>query len=145
LNRYEVPNRSGSGLFLILMRSSYLNFKKSLYCQYIRFESADPGIVPEGFYSTIVQEKNEDPALLDFLYENTSILRCAEGFMLVTLVYYLTTEIKNSYTETPKSINIRNATILSSFTPYCDCFSLKTDWAYSELQHLLNFMRLRRP
>jgi hypothetical protein len=45
LNRYEVPNRSGSGLFLILMRSSYLNFKKSLFCQYIRFESADPGIV----------------------------------------------------------------------------------------------------
>jgi hypothetical protein len=45
LNRYEVPDRSGSGLFFILMRSSYLNFKKSLYCQYIRFESADPGIV----------------------------------------------------------------------------------------------------
>jgi hypothetical protein len=45
LDRYEVPYRSGSGLFFILKRSSYLNFKKSLYCQYIRFVSADPGIV----------------------------------------------------------------------------------------------------
>jgi hypothetical protein len=45
LDRYEVPNRAGSGLFLILKRSSYLNFKKSSYCQYIRFEFADPGIV----------------------------------------------------------------------------------------------------
>jgi hypothetical protein len=45
LDRYEVPNRAGSGLFFILKRSSCSNFKKSLYCQYIRFESADPGIV----------------------------------------------------------------------------------------------------
>jgi hypothetical protein len=45
LDRYDVPNRAVSGLFFILKRSSYLNFKKSLYCQYIRFESADPGIV----------------------------------------------------------------------------------------------------
>jgi hypothetical protein len=46
LDGYEVPNRAGSGLFfLILKRSSYLNFKKNLYCQYIRYESADPGIV----------------------------------------------------------------------------------------------------
>jgi hypothetical protein len=45
LDRYEVPNRAGSGLFFILRRSSYLNFLKSLYCQYIRFESADPRIV----------------------------------------------------------------------------------------------------
>jgi hypothetical protein len=26
LDRYDVPNRAGSGLFLILKRSSYLNF-----------------------------------------------------------------------------------------------------------------------
>jgi hypothetical protein len=45
LDRYEVPNRAGSSLFFILKRSSYLNFLKSLYYQYIRFESADPGIV----------------------------------------------------------------------------------------------------
>jgi hypothetical protein len=45
LDRYEVSNRSGSGLFFILMRSSFLIFKKSLYCQCIRFESVDPGIV----------------------------------------------------------------------------------------------------
>jgi hypothetical protein len=38
-------DRAGSGSLIILKRSSYLNFKKSLYCQYIRFESADPGIV----------------------------------------------------------------------------------------------------
>jgi hypothetical protein len=45
LNRYDVSNWVGSGLFFILNRSSYSNFKKSLYCQYVRFESADPGIV----------------------------------------------------------------------------------------------------
>jgi hypothetical protein len=45
LDRYEVPNRAGSGLFFILKRSSYSNFLKSWYCQYIRFEAADPGIV----------------------------------------------------------------------------------------------------
>jgi hypothetical protein len=28
LDRYEVPNRAGSGLFFILKRSSYSNFKK---------------------------------------------------------------------------------------------------------------------
>jgi hypothetical protein len=28
LDRYEVQNRAGSGLFFILKRSSYLNFKK---------------------------------------------------------------------------------------------------------------------
>jgi hypothetical protein len=28
LDRSDVPNREGSGLFLILKRSSYLNFKK---------------------------------------------------------------------------------------------------------------------
>jgi hypothetical protein len=45
LDRYKVPNRAGSGLFFILKRSSYLNFKNSWYCQYIRFGAADPGIV----------------------------------------------------------------------------------------------------
>jgi hypothetical protein len=45
LDKYEVPNRAGSGLFFILKWASYLNFYKSLYCQYIKFESADPGIV----------------------------------------------------------------------------------------------------
>jgi hypothetical protein len=28
LNRYEVPNSAGSGLFFNLKRASYLNFKK---------------------------------------------------------------------------------------------------------------------
>jgi hypothetical protein len=45
LDRNEIPNRAGSGLFFILKRSSYLNFKISWYCQYIRFEAADPGSV----------------------------------------------------------------------------------------------------
>jgi hypothetical protein len=45
LDRYEVTSRAGSGLFFLLKRSSYSNFKNSWYCQYIRFESADPGIV----------------------------------------------------------------------------------------------------
>jgi hypothetical protein len=45
LDRYEAPNRAGSGLFFILKRSSYLNFFKSWYCQYLRFGVADPGIV----------------------------------------------------------------------------------------------------
>jgi hypothetical protein len=46
LKRYEGPKRAGSGLFLIVKRSSYLNFKKWWYCQCIRDESPHPGIVP---------------------------------------------------------------------------------------------------
>jgi hypothetical protein len=45
LDKYEVPNRAGSGLVFILKRSLYLNLKKSWYCQYIRFKDANPGIV----------------------------------------------------------------------------------------------------
>jgi hypothetical protein len=30
LDRYEVPNRAGSGLFFILRKASYSNFKKKL-------------------------------------------------------------------------------------------------------------------
>jgi hypothetical protein len=45
LDTYEVPNSAGSGLFLILKRSSSLNFEKSWHCQYIEFGAADPGIV----------------------------------------------------------------------------------------------------
>jgi hypothetical protein len=33
------------GLFLVLKRSSYLNFFKSWHSQYIGFGAADPGIV----------------------------------------------------------------------------------------------------
>jgi hypothetical protein len=52
LDRNDVPNRAGSGLFYILYRSSYLNFKKCCYFHYIRFEAADPGIVTvEGFFA----------------------------------------------------------------------------------------------
>jgi hypothetical protein len=45
LNRYEPPNRAGSGLFFILITFSYLNFLKSWPMQYIGFKLADPEIV----------------------------------------------------------------------------------------------------
>jgi hypothetical protein len=45
LFRYEVCNRTGSSLFLILMTFSYLNFQKSSHSKYRGFGVSGFGIV----------------------------------------------------------------------------------------------------
>jgi hypothetical protein len=50
LDRYEVPHRAGSGLYFILKRPPYLNFRKSWYCQFIRFGALDPVVTVQRIF-----------------------------------------------------------------------------------------------
>jgi hypothetical protein len=91
MDRYEVPNRFGSGLFLILKRSSYLIFKKSWNCQYLGFKAA--------YLQYSLQSIGDESLLYNIRYSYTF-----EADISIPVLYPVRLEVFNSVLMFPLEI-----------------------------------------